>query len=380
MSSKQPFVPNARPRSFKDRGVAVPFTTPLLEGARFRRTETVLACPGERGMMGARSGMERAHIPPLEIIVRNPSSGRGVYILPWAQIDSLCRPTEHDTMLGQAISLGCDHPNAALTPAFARETARGIALQGLAGPLAAKAAAHSALAQSNRMAATRLTLLMDLIEQTEPPSGKRSPLFQETHDEIERRGTEALATLALCLGQPCATMKGALEDLAFHYVDIGVGFARTTASLPTLLASVACLHHDMLEWMQRASKAETKPAMPDCRHATAIASASRLILRMSAASLAEAGARVGNIASLLEAQVSRPAETAERLAWTSWLLDEWDQIVPIWQCASTPLNRLESLRKINDRLSLLPDGTAAWLGLPPAGPRRFRQALRDGAT
>jgi hypothetical protein len=65
------------PTTFLERGVAVPFTTPILIGARAR--------PGER--------------KPLELIVPNPSGARGVYILPWDGISGLCKPTVHDRRL-----------------------------------------------------------------------------------------------------------------------------------------------------------------------------------------------------------------------------------------------------------------------------------------
>ena len=70
------------PTSFQERGVAVPFTTPRLAGARIRRPE--------------RSGTE--------FIVPNPSGGRGVYVLHWGALRQLCRPTVHDTLLHQRIA------------------------------------------------------------------------------------------------------------------------------------------------------------------------------------------------------------------------------------------------------------------------------------
>ncbi|MBU6498939.1 MAG: hypothetical protein KGQ40_10460, partial [Rhodospirillales bacterium] len=56
-----PAVESFLPSTFLERGVAVPFTTPQLAGARAR--------PGTR--------------VPLELVVPNPSGGRGHYILPW---------------------------------------------------------------------------------------------------------------------------------------------------------------------------------------------------------------------------------------------------------------------------------------------------------
>ncbi|MGG5810685.1 hypothetical protein, partial [Falsiroseomonas sp. CW058] len=65
-----------RPSSFADRGVAVPFTAPMLAGARLRR-------PAGR---------------PPELLL--PAlGGRGVYILDWDACLGACRPTLHDRRL-----------------------------------------------------------------------------------------------------------------------------------------------------------------------------------------------------------------------------------------------------------------------------------------
>ena len=69
------------PTTFLERGVAVPFTTPQLNGARAR--------PGERN--------------PLELVVQNPSGGRGVYILSWDHISSLYTLTLNDRRLIEAV-------------------------------------------------------------------------------------------------------------------------------------------------------------------------------------------------------------------------------------------------------------------------------------
>ena len=77
-----PLVASHHPTTFLERGVAVPFTTPMLLGARAR--------PSDRG--------------GIELIVANPSGGRGTYILPWVGICRLCHPTVHDTRLYQRIA------------------------------------------------------------------------------------------------------------------------------------------------------------------------------------------------------------------------------------------------------------------------------------
>src|ERR1700679_4215228 len=77
-----PLVSSHHPTTFLERGVAVPFTTPMLLGARAR--------PSDRG--------------GIELIVPNPSGARGFYIVPWSGVCRLCRPTVHDPRLYQRIA------------------------------------------------------------------------------------------------------------------------------------------------------------------------------------------------------------------------------------------------------------------------------------
>ncbi len=74
--SLQPLIQSRHPATFAERGVALPTTTPLLSGARGR--------PGARG--------------DLDLLIPNPTRGRGTYILPWSGIGAFCRPTLHERL------------------------------------------------------------------------------------------------------------------------------------------------------------------------------------------------------------------------------------------------------------------------------------------
>src|SRR5579863_9657509 len=101
------------PTTFLERGVAIPFTTPQLNGARAR--------PGER--------------KSLELIIPNPSGGRGVYIVSMNHIVEYCRLTLNDRRLADAVT-----KLRGVTPEAIRHLARDVAGEGLAGRGAAMAA------------------------------------------------------------------------------------------------------------------------------------------------------------------------------------------------------------------------------------------------
>src|SRR6516165_10382513 len=107
--SSLPAIRQYHPATFLERGVAIPFTTPLLYGTRARPSE--------------RHGTE--------LIVPNPSGGRGVYVLSWGAVSQLCQPTLHDQIFNERIA-----GLVAVTPTAIRRVARDIAMEGLAGEAA----------------------------------------------------------------------------------------------------------------------------------------------------------------------------------------------------------------------------------------------------
>ena len=121
-----------QPATFQERGVAVPFTTPQLTGARLR--------PGESGRM--------------ELILPDVGGPGSVGILPWDRVASLCSPTLFDRRLGARL---LDQP--ALTPAVVRQAACVAAAAGLAGQEAQEAALAAQAADAAERARVRADLL-----------------------------------------------------------------------------------------------------------------------------------------------------------------------------------------------------------------------------
>ena len=70
------------PPSFAERGASVPFTTPIIVGARVRGR-------GES----------------LELVVPNPSGAKGNYILQWKNLPDVFTLTVHDRVLHRAVGL-----------------------------------------------------------------------------------------------------------------------------------------------------------------------------------------------------------------------------------------------------------------------------------
>ena len=93
------------PRTFLEWGVAVPFTTPLLSSGRVR--------PGRRGRP--------------EMLMPNPSGGRGLYVFDLAAAPEVTSLTLHDRLLVERL-LELPAPS----PSDIRKVAHEVAIEGAA--------------------------------------------------------------------------------------------------------------------------------------------------------------------------------------------------------------------------------------------------------
>ena len=193
-----------QPVTFAERGVAVPFTTPALNGARAR--------PAERGR-GA------------DLVVPNPSGARGVYVIPWSGVRELCRPTVHDERLNQHVSL-----LESVTPVTLRSAVRAVAAEGLGGQDAGAAAAAADAADHHERLVANYMLLLALLRQTEPEASPEPPTkgaaSGDPTAELERRARLVAVRIVPRLNRAGAVPEDvgrALDGLAGLYAGIGVG-------------------------------------------------------------------------------------------------------------------------------------------------------------
>jgi hypothetical protein len=168
-----------RAETFAERGVAVPFTTPMLAGARIRRAPD-------------------AETPEL---VLPALGGRGHYVLGWDACTGLSKPTLHDRQLWDRLAV-----LPLLAPAGVRAAARAVAAQGFAGR-AAQAAAVAALqaltaarGEAQRRLAVQLAPLLGL-----PGAARR---MHDLSAGLAEAGTGGLP------GAPVAARIAGLEELA----------------------------------------------------------------------------------------------------------------------------------------------------------------------
>lgn len=329
------------PATFRERGVAAPFTTPALLGARLRLTA--------RGQ--------------LEIVAANPAGGRGVYVLPWAAVSELCRPTVHDILLCQRIGALPD-----LTPAAVRAVGREVAAEGMAGREAAAAAHMAALTDQQDRVATNFHLLLAVIAQVEPAELADLGTERSRSAELEHRVRRAIARIGPKLGRSPAAVATTLEELAGCFAGIGMADQVPPPRTPRGMAALARVRAETSAW-----GAEHKGE--SAAHAETLAALADMTLSCARLMLADARAITEDMPRLVRGWAGVSTALNDRLARPDWFLDGWDRLCGIWDYADTDAARHAALAEVVGFLPVLPREAAAWVGAPVAidAPWRSRE-------
>ena len=303
--------------TFQERGVAVPFTTPLLGGTRARE-----------------SNKHR-----LDLIVRNPAGGAGVYVMPWTGITALCRPTLHDKVLNARLA-ALDR----LTPATIRQAARAIAAEGLAGEHAMAAARTATDTDKSDRVITNHHLLAALVRQVNIVPGATDP----NAPDLDARARQTVAWLAPHLGQPIIWAVGALDSLADIMAGIGVVSGGDAGRIPRLIGLLRRTRDEIGAW----SETQRNEERVSC--ADRICAMAETTLSLAAAALLKARVITEDMVGVLRTWARDPDAVTRLTARPEWLLDGWEQVCLIWNYAEGDAERCAALIEIVENLPVQP--------------------------
>jgi hypothetical protein len=316
------------PTTFLERGVALPFTTPRLGGTRAR--------PGKKHTV--------------ELVVPNLSGGRGVYIMPWTSLTSLCRPTLHDKIFSQKIANVVN-----VTPATIRQVARQIAAEGLAGEEAMEAARLATDADKGDRVVTNFRLLMLLVDQVvrqfKPPVLVSAAT---TKLDPSARARLTVEWISPRLGQTSNWTANALEELADVLAHIGVGATGSIGRIPRLTALLAEVRADISDW--GASRREEDQAA----YARMICTVIDVTLTLAGTTVKKAQALPENMVDLMRNWAVDPGLVVELVSRPEWLLDGWEQICLIWRNARDDAMRRAAAAEIATLIPILPKEVNDW--------------------
>ena len=340
-----PPVQTYQPTTFRERGVAVPFTTPLLAGARVR--------PGDRH--------------GVEFIVPNPSGGRGVYVLPWSSVCVLCRPTVHDSCLADRLT-----NLSAIKPSTIRQAALATATQGLAGAEAAEAAAAAVNLDKQERLQTRFLLLVALEEAAAPSSIGLAARRREASAELERDAALLVTIIAQRLDRPPEEIRAELDALTEVFLPLGLDGQAAPARIPRLLDGLVLLRDELAAWVREyhADAAVELAAM--------IAGYAGFAAATAGNALATARAMTRDPASLLRSWTRGPDRIVSYAERPEWLLDGWEQLCLLWRSAETPSKQHAITAEMAQLVPVLPREISQWLEAPgsPDKPTVARPEIR----
>ncbi len=324
-----PYLPPVQPyhpTTFLERGVAVPFTTPLLGGTRAR--------PTEKG--------------GLELVIPNPSGGRGVYVMGWNGITALCRPTLHDTLLSEGIgALG------SVTPTAIRRIGREVAAEGLAGEDAMEAAQRAMQKEQGDRLLMNYRLLVALVEQV----GVAPATDGATALNMEARARMTVAHLAPRLGQTAPWIAAALEAIADCVSLVGIDRTQSDCRVPRLMAMLRETREQVGAW------SETQVEDDQAGAGRMVCAVADLTMALAATTLGRAYGLTGDMVELLRAWGTGRESIAAVTARPEWLLDGWEKICLVWQEARDEAERRAAVAEMAQLIPVVPREARDWCDL-----------------
>ena len=301
------------PPTYAERGASVPFTTPVLGGAYVRN-----------GPNGA-----------AELMVCNPSGGRGVYILPLRNMQAICQPTLHDTKLHAEIT-----PLAAFTPGAIRKAVRTVVATGITGRAAMRSAELAEPALMTAQFNARIALRQALAEQT--------------------GSDNAIDALAARLNCPGKILMASLLACADMLAEIGIMPQTRNHSMARRVARLGA--------MARALP-DPATAAGATRDMLTLATLSQSSHTLAAALLADVEQRLADLPALMLAFQREPLVVSQALCRIDWVMDGWDRICALWQEATSrqPIPNRLALVEMASQAPKLPTEALSW-GMPGVTP------------
>lgn len=286
----------------------------------------------------------------VEIVLPNPSGGRGVYVLNWPGVRALCNATMHDTVLFKRCS-----GLAAIDPASVRDAALAVACEGHAGRAAAEAAEAAIAHDRAQRVLARLRLTTALVEQHDPkPPGGRS--LAERAADLDRRANLVLRLIAPSIGRPAADLAAALTALGDLFAPIGVPGMDRDSRLPRLLDRLRQTVNDLTGRLRSDPDADIRGLGETIRVAVGAACLSGTsVLRNIRTAL-------GDPTLLLKRRISDPETVFARCTRCDWLLDGWERVSLLWLSAGSMASRRAALLEMAPLVPVLPREVLQWTG------------------
>ncbi len=313
----------------------------------------------------------------MELLVPNPSGGRGIYILHWAAVRERYRPTVHDTVLLQRLA-----DPVWLDPRTVRAVAWEIAREGLAGQEARAAATVAGNADRSQRQQAEFLLLNALVKQVEPHGTALTSLV-DNPVELARRGSEILHRLAPAFSVTGRELGDQVAKLGNIFAPVGIMPDDRNARVPRLIQRLRQTQDDMVRVFDaedandgartRSTPFSGAPSSggPSGGAANGGVSLGQSVIASMQAAEACAGivltatrALLADPLTLLKHWVANPAQVTTLVTRTDWILDGWEHIALLWLSARNNAERRSVLLEMALLVPILPREAMNWTQAP----------------
>ncbi len=336
------------PLSFRDRGATVPFTTPLLLNARIRT---------------AASGRG------IEMLVANPSGGRGGLILPWSAMVEICSPTLFDRHLWESLASSRD-----ISPIGVRHEAQRLATLGLAGRPAALAAKDAQRREQSSQRIIRSMLLESLIAATEAPNEAAGYPDLRTDQAFQKRAERAVERAAAMAGVGLAEFAADLAELEVALSGASPELEGEDARLRQMMAELKRIADEITDWA-----ADQQQEAAHVMAANFVVVTARQSLECAEMALAHTDALIADFGLRVPKWRTEKEGILESARGPDWVLDGWKTPMALWQAAGQKQRRA-AIWEIALIAPILPREAKTWLGEKADWrdtPRRITQVVRE---
>ncbi len=318
------------PVTFVDRGICIPFTTPGLEFARIRLTNA--------------GGME--------VLVRNLSGGRGIYILSWEGVQEVFPVTVYDHLLMDELT-----DLSPFDPYKIRQVIQRVVADGSAGIAAAESARRAEEAEHQQVLLTQMQFIAQLIREYGIPNmGLAEIASGDIQVKTQIRGT--LREIAKQIGDNPDNIFSQTEIIGELFHPIGLPNSPIIGRLRQLLTRIIDTRTQIDAWAQSGPSDIQDVIRFVIRSIDVTMTASRAVLEQLDQECATA-------IHLLKALNQQPQRLRERSLRCAWLLDGWDYIIAIWSdaIAAGDHARRAALIEMSTLIPALPREAMDWTGL-----------------
>ena len=282
------------PKTFGERGAAVPFTTAALMWARVR---------------------QRANIK--ELLVPGLANTRGIYVFEWAGIPQRFTLTLHDRLLHRAIA-----PEPAPTPTNVARIATRIALSGAAGTDVQAAAVRRVKQVEDLTLLARYTLTMRVVERLSA-DGARTTIAELRTPAGQQRARELLSRIAARYGVTPKALQDRIDAIGTTLADVGLPGMPIKAPVRLRVQHMALMSRVLREWADEGKG----DSIVEARLISNVAEETCRLADQLTAVIDDATTDVDPLLRDWANGERVMAAAAERL---SWILDGWDRLANMW--------------------------------------------------